>query len=355
MLWSSDWNCFFFSGPMMKLVYKLQAEEFKFEIPVIHLPVRTIPLYQRPSIQPVILANTVSPFLSLTLTFYLSHFRFPSPLCPQPPIVPGSNKGLYPGRGPAWLSSVPQQAAPSSDWSLEPNSGSEYPSFMFTHVSSHITTCHSRQASSTFLQILLSFTCFTLPPASSNQGWVCLILTVIIMMMMITVIWTASLTLVPQNCPPGQHFSTTDSAYFVLVDSYLKYFLPCEGNVPPPPAPLYDSRGSVAASSPRSDSINSVDTFKYLCVEHFKWPCYVDRCSHLMPGLIETNLNSFLLTPPGSPLSSFRSSGVSFPGHSIHNSSLLKHHIFHQPSVNVEPSAQEIWRSETLLQVSMSL
>lgn len=164
---------------MMKLVYKLQAEEFKFEIPVIHLPVRTIPLYQRPSIQPVILANTVSPFLSLTLTFYLSHFRFPSPLCPQPPIVPGSNKGLYPGRGPAWLSSVPQQAAPSSDWSLEPNTGSEYPSFMFTHVSSHITTCHSRQASSTFLQILLSFTCFTLPPVSSNQGWVCLILTVI--------------------------------------------------------------------------------------------------------------------------------------------------------------------------------
>lgn len=218
---------------MMKLVYKLQAEEFKFEIPVIHLPVRTIPLYQRPSIQPVILANTVSPFLFLTLTFYLSHFRFPSPLCPQPPIVPGSNKGLYPGRGPAWLSSVPQQAAPSSDWSLEPNTGSEYPSFMFTHVSSHITMCHSRQASSTFLQILLSFTCFTLPPASSNQGWVCLILTVIIiMMMMITVIWTASLTLVirtvlqantsaPQTVPTLSWWIHTWSTFCPVKEMFL--------------------------------------------------------------------------------------------------------------------------------------
>lgn len=30
-----------FSGPMMKLVYKLQAEEYKYEIPVNYLPVRT--------------------------------------------------------------------------------------------------------------------------------------------------------------------------------------------------------------------------------------------------------------------------------------------------------------------------
>lgn len=29
------------SGPMMKLVYKLQAEEYKYEIPVNYLPVRT--------------------------------------------------------------------------------------------------------------------------------------------------------------------------------------------------------------------------------------------------------------------------------------------------------------------------
>lgn len=31
---------FLHSGPMMKLVYKLQAEEYKYEIPVNYLPVR---------------------------------------------------------------------------------------------------------------------------------------------------------------------------------------------------------------------------------------------------------------------------------------------------------------------------
>lgn len=46
-----------------------------------------------------------------------------------------------------------------------------------------------------------------------------------------------------------------------------------------------------------------------------------------------------------------RSSSVSFAGYGVHSPSLLKHHIFHQPSVNADPSAQEIWRSETLLQV----
>ncbi|XP_016892298.1 sphingomyelin phosphodiesterase 4 isoform X2 [Cynoglossus semilaevis] len=182
------------SGPMMKLVYKLQAEEFKFEIPVIHLPA-------------------------------------PIKACIQEGVQPDCplfhNKLLLPLTG-----------ALSLTLALNP-----FEFYMF-----HFASCLIK----------------------------------------------------PRNCPPGQHFSTTDSAYFVLVDSYLKYFLPCEGNVPPPPAPLYDSRGSVAASSPRS-------------------------------------------------------SGVSFPGHSIHNSSLLKHHIFHQPSVNVEPSAQEIWRSETLLQMFVEM
>uniref|UniRef100_A0A4W6C1T3 Sphingomyelin phosphodiesterase 4 n=1 Tax=Lates calcarifer TaxID=8187 RepID=A0A4W6C1T3_LATCA len=89
-------------------------------------------------------------------------------------------------------------------------------------------------------------------------------------------------------------FYSTDSAYFVLVDTYLKYFLPSEGSVPP--SPFSDSRGSVTAPSPRSSS-------------------------------------------------------VSFAGYGVHSPSLLKHHIFHQPSVNADPAAQEIWRSETLLQM----
>uniref|UniRef100_A0A669B1D3 Sphingomyelin phosphodiesterase 4 n=1 Tax=Oreochromis niloticus TaxID=8128 RepID=A0A669B1D3_ORENI len=96
---------------------------------------------------------------------------------------------------------------------------------------------------------------------------------------------------------PGRpHVS--DSAYFVLVDTYLKYFLPTEGSVPP--SPFSDSRGSVSAPSPRSSS-------------------------------------------------------VSFASYGIHSPSLLKHHIFHQPSVNADPAAQEIWRSETLLQMFVEI
>lgn len=30
---------FIYSGPMMKLVYKLQAEEYKYEMPISYLPV----------------------------------------------------------------------------------------------------------------------------------------------------------------------------------------------------------------------------------------------------------------------------------------------------------------------------
>uniref|UniRef100_A0A672G8P3 Sphingomyelin phosphodiesterase 4-like n=1 Tax=Salarias fasciatus TaxID=181472 RepID=A0A672G8P3_SALFA len=97
----------------------------------------------------------------------------------------------------------------------------------------------------------------------------------------------------PKSFPPGHQGGSTDSAYFVLVDTYLKYFLPTEGSVPP--SPFSDSRGSVSAPSPRS--------------------------------------------------------GVSFAGYGVHSPSLLKHHIFHQPSVNADPAAQEIWRSETLLQM----
>ncbi|XP_076602193.1 sphingomyelin phosphodiesterase 4 isoform X1 [Chaetodon auriga] len=102
----------------------------------------------------------------------------------------------------------------------------------------------------------------------------------------------------PKSYPQGQHGSSADSAYFVLVDTYLKYFLPSEGSVPP--SPFSDSRGSVTAPSPRSSS-------------------------------------------------------VSFAGYGVHSPSLLKHHIFHQPSVNADPAAQEIWRSETLLQMFVEI
>ncbi|KAK9529771.1 hypothetical protein VZT92_013845 [Zoarces viviparus] len=108
----------------------------------------------------------------------------------------------------------------------------------------------------------------------------------------------ASCLITPKSYPQDPHGSSTDSAYFVLVDTYLKYFLPCEGSVPP--SPFSDSRGSVTAPSPRS-------------------------------------------------------SGVSFAGYGVHSPSLLKHHIFHQPSVNADPAAQEIWRSETLLQMFVEI
>ncbi|XP_051533487.1 sphingomyelin phosphodiesterase 4 isoform X2 [Myxocyprinus asiaticus] len=102
----------------------------------------------------------------------------------------------------------------------------------------------------------------------------------------------------PKNYPPGPHGSCSDSAYFVLVDNYLKYFLPTEGNVPP--SPFSDTRGTVASPAPRS-------------------------------------------------------SNVPYVGYGGHSSSLLKRHITHQPSVNADPAAHEIWRSETLLQVFVEM
>ncbi|KTG42330.1 hypothetical protein cypCar_00043369 [Cyprinus carpio] len=108
----------------------------------------------------------------------------------------------------------------------------------------------------------------------------------------------ASSLIAPKNYPPGQHGSCSDSAYFVLVDTYLKYFLPTEGNVPP--SPFSDPRGTVASPAPRSPS-------------------------------------------------------VPYVGYGGHSTSLLKRHITHQPSVNADPAAQEIWRSETLLQVFVEM
>ncbi|KAM8916478.1 sphingomyelin phosphodiesterase 4 isoform 2-T2 [Spinachia spinachia] len=180
------------SGPLMKLVYKLQAEEYKYEIPVSYLP-------------------------------------GPVKVCIQQGILPECplfhNKLQFPLSGQLTL-----------NLALNP-----FEFFMF-----HFASC----------------------------------------------------LITPKSYPQSAHGSSTDSAYFVLVDAYLKYFLPCEGSVPP--SPFSDSRGSVTAPSPRSSS-------------------------------------------------------VSFAGYGVHSPSLLKHHIFHQPSVNADPAAQEIWRSETLLQMFVEI
>lgn len=75
------------------------------------------------------------------------------------------------------------------------------------------------------------------------------------------------------------------------------------------------------------------------------------RSRRRLINLLESNLSQDYQQTPSS-FNSNRSSSVSFAGYGVHSPSLLKHHIFHQPSVNADPSAQEIWRSETLLQVT---
>ncbi|XP_053326443.1 sphingomyelin phosphodiesterase 4 isoform X2 [Spea bombifrons] len=100
----------------------------------------------------------------------------------------------------------------------------------------------------------------------------------------------------PKNTQ-GHHFSTSDSAYFILVDKYLKWFLPIEGNVPPPN--FSNPGGAVPSPAPRSPSI---------------------------------------------PFTSYGT-----------NPSLLKRQICHQHLVNADPATQEIWRSETLLQVFVEM
>uniref|UniRef100_F6W3V0 Sphingomyelin phosphodiesterase 4 n=1 Tax=Monodelphis domestica TaxID=13616 RepID=F6W3V0_MONDO len=62
--------------------------------------------------------------------------------------------------------------------------------------------------------------------------------------------------------------------------------------------------------------------------------------------------------PPGGaprPLLSPRTPAVPFSSYGLHHTSLLKRHISHQPSVNADPASQEIWRSETLLQVFVEM
>ncbi|XP_038152638.1 sphingomyelin phosphodiesterase 4 isoform X3 [Cyprinodon tularosa] len=180
------------SGPMMKLVYKLQAEEYKYELPVNYLPGPV-----KACIQEGVLPDC---------PLFHNKLQFPPPGVMTPNIA------------------------------LDP-----FEFFMF-----HLAYC----------------------------------------------------LVAPRNCLQPQLSSSTDSAYFVLVDMYLKYFLPVEGSVPP--SPFSDARGSVTAPSPRASS-------------------------------------------------------VSFAGYGVHSPSLLKHHIFHQSSVNADPAAQEIWRSETLLQMFVEI
>ncbi|XP_072839221.2 sphingomyelin phosphodiesterase 4 isoform X1 [Pogona vitticeps] len=94
------------------------------------------------------------------------------------------------------------------------------------------------------------------------------------------------------------HFSTSNSAYFILVDRYLKWFLPTEGSVLPPPS--FDFGGVVPSPAPRS---------------------------------------------PAMPFTSY----------GMHPTSLLKRHVAHQTSVNADPTSQEIWRSETLVLVFVEM
>ncbi|XP_072455765.1 sphingomyelin phosphodiesterase 4 isoform X2 [Notamacropus eugenii] len=108
-----------------------------------------------------------------------------------------------------------------------------------------------------------------------------------------------ALSLVTQrNFPLSVHVRTSDCAYFILVDRYLTWFLPTEGNVVPPPSTTLG--GTIPSPTPRTPT-------------------------------------------------------VPFTSYGLHHTSLLKRHISHQPSVNADPASQEIWRSETLLQVFVEM
>uniref|UniRef100_A0A8B9W440 Sphingomyelin phosphodiesterase 4 n=1 Tax=Anas zonorhyncha TaxID=75864 RepID=A0A8B9W440_9AVES len=101
-----------------------------------------------------------------------------------------------------------------------------------------------------------------------------------------------------KNSPIAHHISPSNSAYFILVDTYLKCFLPTEGSVLPPPSS--NPGGAIPSPTPRSPA-------------------------------------------------------VPFTSYGMHHTSLLKRHIAHQPSVNADPASQEIWRSETLLQIFVEM
>uniref|UniRef100_A0A8D0DZY6 Sphingomyelin phosphodiesterase 4 n=1 Tax=Salvator merianae TaxID=96440 RepID=A0A8D0DZY6_SALMN len=102
----------------------------------------------------------------------------------------------------------------------------------------------------------------------------------------------------PRSTATPYHVSMSNSAYFVLVDRYLKALLPTEGSVLPPPSS--DRGGAVASPASRSPA-------------------------------------------------------MTFTSYGMHPASLLKRHVSHQTSVNADPASQEIWRSETLLQVFVEM
>ncbi|XP_075389886.1 sphingomyelin phosphodiesterase 4 isoform X3 [Tenrec ecaudatus] len=108
-----------------------------------------------------------------------------------------------------------------------------------------------------------------------------------------------ALSLISQKpLPTSLHIRMSDCAYFLLVDRYLSWFLPTEGNV----LPLLSFSPGGASPSPA----------------------------------------------PRTPTMPFASYG-------FHHTSLLKRHISHQTSVNADPASHEIWRSETLLQVFVEM
>lgn len=98
----------------MKLVYKLQAEEYKYEIPVNYLPVRTFLLSITAYTFHVCILISLLNIVALILSLFV---------CPE-----GTCEGFHPARGPPRLSTVPQQAAVSPVWSADPEPGSQYPS-----------------------------------------------------------------------------------------------------------------------------------------------------------------------------------------------------------------------------------
>ncbi|XP_075688050.1 sphingomyelin phosphodiesterase 4 isoform X2 [Rhinoderma darwinii] len=102
---------------------------------------------------------------------------------------------------------------------------------------------------------------------------------------------------IQRNFITGQVCNFSHNAYYILVEKYLSWFLPIEGNVPPPH--FSNPGGAVPSPAPRSPSIS---------------------------------LTSYGTSP-----------------------SLLKRHISHQHVVNADPAAQEIWRSETLLQIFVEM
>ncbi|OXB73293.1 UNVERIFIED_CONTAM: hypothetical protein H355_008269 [Colinus virginianus] len=199
------------SGPMMKLVYKLQAEEYRYDFPVSYLPDPVRQQFHNLERFTVIMPIDI-PFLSLS----------------------GSCESINTRAGPTRMLFVPQQSPVSFIWWFRFEFGTEYP----------------------FKQLDI------------------------------------------RNSSITHHISPSNSAYFILVDTYLKCFLPTEGSVLPPPSS--NPGGAIPSPTPRSPA-------------------------------------------------------VPFTSYGMHHTSLLKRHIAHQPSVNADPASQEIWRSETLLQIFVEM